>query len=111
MAGMINSHGRLRCEGNPGLRCKFRAGTPASNQLLRLAPRPRTRVPAMVLLGRTRPKGQPNTRPAGGWTALRELAGILLRERSFFRGVRAFMRQNKPGGFACVSCAWAKTAK
>lgn len=47
----------------------------------------------------------------GGWTALRELAGTLIRERSFFRGARAFLKQNKPGGYACVSCAWTKPSK
>jgi anaerobic selenocysteine-containing dehydrogenase len=35
----------------------------------------------------------------------------MLRERSFFRSLRAFFRQNKPGGFACVSCAWSKPSK
>src|SRR4051812_2608628 len=65
----------------------------------------------MALFGRRTPKGQPNTQAAAGWAALRELAGTLVRERSFFRGSYAFFKQNKPGGFACVSCAWAKPAK
>lgn len=56
-------------------------------------------------------KGKPNTTTAAGWSALRELAGIMLRERSFFATARAIFRQNKPGGFACVSCAWTKPAK
>jgi len=59
----------------------------------------------------SRPKGQPNRQAAAGWAALRELAGILIREKSFIRGAYAFFRQNKPGGFACVSCAWTKPAE
>jgi hypothetical protein len=69
------------------------------------------RVGSVTPGSRDRVKGQPNTRPAAGWAALRELAQTMLRERSFFRSVRAFFRQNKPGGFACVSCAWSKPAK
>ena len=64
-----------------------------------------------MLLGRPRPKGQPNSKIAAGWSALRELAGTALRERSFFRSSWAFLRQHKSGGFACVSCAWTKPAK
>src|SRR3954468_26017 len=60
---------------------------------------------------RARTKGQPNKLPAGGGSALRELAGTMVRERSFFRSSWAFLKQNKPGGFACVSCAWTKPAK
>jgi molybdopterin-dependent oxidoreductase alpha subunit len=39
------------------------------------------------------------------------MAGTMLRERSFFKTARALVRQNKPEGFACVSCAWTKPAK
>ncbi|HUZ64303.1 MAG TPA: FdhF/YdeP family oxidoreductase [Acetobacteraceae bacterium] len=49
--------------------------------------------------------------PAGGWGSVRSLAGILAKERVPVSGSRALLRQNKPGGFACVSCAWAKPAK
>jgi molybdopterin-dependent oxidoreductase alpha subunit len=55
-----------------------------------------------------RVKGKPGSRVAGGWAALRELVLLMLRERSFFRSAYAFFRQNKPSGFACVSCAWTK---
>src|SRR5215212_11656308 len=56
-------------------------------------------------------KGLPNTTVAAGWAALRELVAVMFRERSFFASARAFFRQNKPEGFACVSCAWTKPAK
>ena len=49
--------------------------------------------------------------PAGGWGSLKAVAGILAREHIPIRGARALAVQNKPGGFACVSCAWAKPAK
>lgn len=55
-----------------------------------------------------RVRGKPGTRVAAGWAALRELALLMLREKSFFRSSFAFLRQNKPGGFACVGCAWTK---
>lgn len=64
-----------------------------------------------IAFGKDRVRGQPNTRAAAGWSALRELTGTLLRERSFFRSAYAFVKQNKPGGFACVGCAWTKPAK
>jgi molybdopterin-dependent oxidoreductase alpha subunit len=56
-------------------------------------------------------KGKPGTRVAAGWAALRELALLMLREKSFFRSAYAFFRQNKPGGFMCVSCAWTKPSE
>jgi molybdopterin-dependent oxidoreductase alpha subunit len=33
---------------------------------------------------------------------------ILWREQALFKGAAALLKQNKPKGFACVSCAWAK---
>ncbi len=49
--------------------------------------------------------------PAGGWGSVRSLAGILLRTGVPFGGSLVLTHQNKPGGFACVSCAWAKPAR
>ena len=49
--------------------------------------------------------------PAGGWGSVRSLARSLTRERVPANGSLVLMRQNKPDGFACVSCAWAKPAK
>ena len=48
--------------------------------------------------------------PAGGWGSVRSLAEILPRERVSPEAIRELSRQNKPEGFQCVSCAWAKPA-
>ncbi len=52
----------------------------------------------------------PFTGPAGGWGSVRSLADILPRERISAEAYRELLRQNKPGGFMCVSCAWPKPA-
>jgi molybdopterin-dependent oxidoreductase alpha subunit len=49
--------------------------------------------------------------PAGGWGSLKSVTSILVREHVELNGVRTLLHQNKPDGFACVSCAWAKPAK
>jgi molybdopterin-dependent oxidoreductase alpha subunit len=51
---------------------------------------------------------EPNDHPAGGWGSLKAVATALLRERIPIHALPALAKQNKPGGFACVSCAWAK---
>jgi molybdopterin-dependent oxidoreductase alpha subunit len=51
------------------------------------------------------------TEPSGGWHSVKGLAGILIKEHVLLRGTRLLMHQNKPEGFACVSCSWAKPAK
>jgi molybdopterin-dependent oxidoreductase alpha subunit len=48
--------------------------------------------------------------PSGGWGSVRSLAKSLTRSHLPFRGPRVLMKQNKPDGFMCVSCAWAKPA-
>lgn len=48
--------------------------------------------------------------PAGGWGSLRGMARIYGREWDSPAVTRTLMRQNKPGGFMCVSCAWTKPA-
>ena len=48
--------------------------------------------------------------PAGGWGSIGEVRTILMREGVLLSGSRALLHQNKSGGFACVSCAWAKPA-
>ncbi len=51
------------------------------------------------------------TEPAGGWHSVKRLAAILIKEHVVLHGTRLLMHQNKPDGFACVSCSWAKPAK
>ncbi len=56
------------------------------------------------------PDFTPYAGPAGGWGSLRSVAEILPREGNVPGVTRELARQNKPEGFACVSCAWAKPA-
>ena len=49
-------------------------------------------------------------RPAGGWGSVQSLGRSLTRERVPISGSRVLLHQNKPDGFACVSCSWAKPA-
>ena len=58
----------------------------------------------------TRRLSQPYDAPAGGWGSVKSLARSLSRERVLASAPPALLRQNKPDGFACVSCAWAKPA-
>lgn len=50
------------------------------------------------------------TGPAGGWGSVRGIARIFAKELSSPTVADTLRRQNKPGGFMCVSCAWAKPA-
>lgn len=49
--------------------------------------------------------------PAGGWGSAKSVTEILVREHIPLRGVSLLRHQNKPEGYMCVSCAWAKPAK
>ncbi|MGY4494266.1 FdhF/YdeP family oxidoreductase [Pseudomonas sp. TE3610] len=51
---------------------------------------------------------RPYTHASGGWGSAHSVMSILWREQALQRAPTALWRQNKPGGFACVSCAWAK---
>ncbi|MFM9925874.1 FdhF/YdeP family oxidoreductase [Variovorax sp. H27-G14] len=55
-------------------------------------------------------KFRPYTHAAGGWGSIKAVTTSLLREHIAINGTRALLAQNKPDGFACVSCAWAKSA-
>ena len=48
--------------------------------------------------------------PAGGWGSLKGIATIFGREWATPAAIETLMRQNKPKGFMCVSCSWAKPA-
>lgn len=51
------------------------------------------------------------TGPEGGYGSLKSVSSILLRERVPVKAGNALTLQNKPKGFMCVSCAWAKPSK
>ncbi|HTD29651.1 MAG TPA: molybdopterin-dependent oxidoreductase, partial [Xanthomonadaceae bacterium] len=51
---------------------------------------------------------EPYKGPAGGWGSLKSVAEVLLRERVGPQGLAQLLRQNKPDGFMCTSCAWPK---
>jgi molybdopterin-dependent oxidoreductase alpha subunit len=48
--------------------------------------------------------------PAGGWGALKGITQIFGKEWDTPAALETLMRQNKPKGFMCVSCSWAKPA-
>ncbi|MFL6696180.1 MAG: FdhF/YdeP family oxidoreductase [Vitreoscilla sp.] len=50
------------------------------------------------------------TLAAGGWTSVKEVAHALREAHIPLEGSRILLEQNKPDGFACVSCSWAKPA-
>jgi molybdopterin-dependent oxidoreductase alpha subunit len=52
---------------------------------------------------------QPNM-PAGGWGSAKTTTALLRHEHVLLKGGRVVMHQNKPDGYACVSCSWAKPA-
>jgi len=43
-----------------------------------------------------------------GWGSARSVGQILFRERRPFIGPLTLLHQNKPAGFQCVSCSYAK---
>ena len=49
--------------------------------------------------------------PAGGWGSVKSLTKQFGNAVSGPVTATIMRNQNKPGGFACVSCAWAKPAK
>lgn len=59
-------------------------------------------------------QGKPHSRtpnmPAGGWGSVRDVATILLHQDTVAKDSTLLPRQNKPDGYACASCAWAKPA-
>lgn len=49
--------------------------------------------------------------PAGGWGSVKAVASILTQEEVRILGSEILWKQNKPDGFMCVSCSWAKPAE
>jgi molybdopterin-dependent oxidoreductase alpha subunit len=64
-----------------------------------------------VVMKLKEPKFVTSSRPAGGWGSVQSLGRSLAREHVPLSGTRILMHQNKPDGFACVSCSWAKPGK
>jgi molybdopterin-dependent oxidoreductase alpha subunit len=60
---------------------------------------------------KAKPKIKPYTGPTGGYGSLKSVAEILAREGLPVDGLGALAKQNKPDGFVCASCAWAKPAE
>jgi molybdopterin-dependent oxidoreductase alpha subunit len=44
--------------------------------------------------------------PAGGWGALKSVAGVLADQETVVEGGQALLRANQPEGFDCPGCAW-----
>jgi molybdopterin-dependent oxidoreductase alpha subunit len=59
---------------------------------------------------RQKAKVEPYNGPAGGWGSLKAVTSILTQEEVAILGSEILLKQNKPGGFMCVSCSWAKPA-
>jgi molybdopterin-dependent oxidoreductase alpha subunit len=50
------------------------------------------------------------TMPAGGWGSANTTTSLLRHEHVLLKGGLVVTHQNKPDGYACVSCSWAKPA-
>jgi len=59
----------------------------------------------------TAPTLPPYPHPAGGWGSIKAVGVSVVRDGAPLATVNALRKQNQPGGFACVSCAWAKSSK
>ncbi len=46
--------------------------------------------------------------PAGGWGSMKSVARHMIKQRLLPQAIPELTKQNKPDGFMCVSCAWAK---
>jgi molybdopterin-dependent oxidoreductase alpha subunit len=49
--------------------------------------------------------------PAGGWGSLGGISSVIAEAKAEIGVLQTLMRQNKPGGHMCTSCAWTKPAK
>ena len=53
-------------------------------------------------------KIKPYHGPAGGWGSMKSVARHMVKQRVLPEAIPELIQQNKPDGFMCVSCAWAK---
>ncbi len=56
-------------------------------------------------------KIEPKPSASGGWGSVNSVAHILRQEQVPLLGSKVLWKQNRPDGFMCVSCSWAKPAK
>jgi molybdopterin-dependent oxidoreductase alpha subunit len=64
------------------------------------------------MTSKTRPsKIKPYSGPTGGWGSAKSVAEIIIRQHVALTAPKLLSTQNKPQGYMCVSCAWAKPAK
>jgi len=72
--------------------------------------RARTQTPGdpFVKAAKRKAKVKPYDGPAGGWGSVGALGSILTQEEVAVLGSEILWKQNKPGGYMCVSCSWAK---
>ena len=54
---------------------------------------------------------QPSDQPTGGWGSVKSLVKHVRRQRALPTVVALVREHNKPGGYMCTSCAWAKPGK
>jgi len=54
---------------------------------------------------------KPYPGPAGGWGSVKSVARHTLDAGRLVTANLALLKQNKPDGFSCVSCSWAKPDK
>jgi hypothetical protein len=59
---------------------------------------------------RAQAKIKPYTAPTGGWGSAGSVANFA-QEHAVLGGLHLLPFQNKPNGYACVSCAWVKPAE
>lgn len=52
------------------------------------------------------PGVRPYGKPAGGWGALKAVAGALADQETVVEGGKTLLRANQPEGFDCPGCAW-----
>ncbi|MEX3936647.1 FdhF/YdeP family oxidoreductase [Paraburkholderia phymatum] len=48
---------------------------------------------------------------SGGWGSVKAVTRILLQEKVALKDSKILLHQNKPDGYMCVSCSWAKPAQ
>lgn len=70
--------------------------------------KPQSSTPRHREPGEQQPRAYPYA--SGGWGSVKAVTHILVQEKAVLRDLRILPHQNKPDGFMCVSCSWAKPA-